>query len=405
MKNKTFLVNDDKTYSYDKLIDDLCSICEIPLVIKSNNIYEIFTYLLASIHHNLPITIIDSDLTDNELKKMKIEKISTIRSVNQKSIENKEIQNIFKYNNEWHLTIFTSGTTGEPKKIVHSLQSITRMVRIDEKRKDNVWGYAFNPTHIAGIQVFFQAVMNENMIINIFNKSKELILDLITNYNITNISATPTFYRMLLPSKNIFDSVIRVSSGGEKFDSVLKSKLIKIFPNAKINNIYASTEAGTLFASDGETFTVKNELKNYIKIENQELLIHKNLLGQSESLEFDDDYYKTGDIVEILDNESLTFRIISRKNEIINIGGYKVNIQEIEETINMHSNVIMSRVTARKNSVVGNILQAELVTNKNITEKEIIDFLRGKLQSFKVPRLYSFVESINTTRTGKIERK
>ena len=66
------------------------------------------------------------------------------------------------------LIMFTSGTTGVPKSIEHSMESLTRNIKIDTKFLNNVWGFAYNPTHMAGIQVFFQAFFNKNTIVKIF---------------------------------------------------------------------------------------------------------------------------------------------------------------------------------------------------------------------------------------------
>ena len=70
------------------------------------------------------------------------------------------------------ITIFTSGTTGQPKKVIHSVMTLTRTVRIAERYKDKIWAFAYNPTHMAGLQVFFQALSNCNTLINVFNASR-----------------------------------------------------------------------------------------------------------------------------------------------------------------------------------------------------------------------------------------
>lgn len=92
------------------------------------------------------------------------------------------------------ITIFTSGTTGQPKKVVHSVSSLTRAVRLGKKYKGQVWAYAYNPTHMAGLQVFFQALENQNTLVNVFNKQRVEVYEKIFKYHITHISATPTFY-------------------------------------------------------------------------------------------------------------------------------------------------------------------------------------------------------------------
>ena len=152
------------------------------------------------------------------------------------------------------ITIFTSGTTGQPKKVVHTVDTLTRSVRLGDKYKGQVWAYAYNPTHMAGLQVFFQAFENQNTLINVFNKQRADVYELIGKYQITHVSATPTFYRLLLPFEHAYESVIRVTLGGEKSEQHLYDSIMKIFPTAKINNVYASTEAGSLFAAKGDCF-------------------------------------------------------------------------------------------------------------------------------------------------------
>lgn len=112
--------------------------------------------------------------------------------------------------------------------------------------------------------------------------------------------------------------------GGEKSDKKLYDSIEKIFPNAKINNVYASTEAGTLFAAKGDCFQIPVAICDKFLIQEEELLIHKSLLGQSESFKFDGDYYHSGDLIEWVDETTGLFRFKSRKNELINVGAIRL---------------------------------------------------------------------------------
>ena len=60
-------------------------------------------------------------------------------------------------NSRSKIDLFTSGTTGKPRKISHTVQSLSRSVRVSDAHSDDVWGFAYHPSHIAGLQVFFQA--------------------------------------------------------------------------------------------------------------------------------------------------------------------------------------------------------------------------------------------------------
>lgn len=256
---------------------------------------------------------------------------------------------------------------------------------------------------MAGIQVFFQALLNGNSIIRLFGLDTKDIYTEITNNGITHISATPTFYRLLLPCNETFPSVERITSGGEKFNEKTFKQLNQVFPNAKITNVYASTEAGTLFASQNDIFSVRPEYESLINIENNELLIHSSLMGSTETNV--DEWYNTGDVIEIVSQNPLKFRFVNRKSEMINVGGYKVNPLEVEEAILTLSGINNVRVYSKQNSVLGNIICCEVVANSNqITESSIRTFLQSKIQEFKIPRIIRFVEELSTTRTGKLKR-
>ena len=258
---------------------------------------------------------------------------------------------------------------------------------------------------MAGLQVFFQTLLNQNPMIRLFGLDKVSIIREIKLNGITNISATPTFYRLLLPPEDICPSVLRITSGGEKFDGHALSLLQGMFPNARITNVYASTEAGTLFAAKGNEFILKEAMKHLVKVENNELFLHKSLMGESSNLKIESDWYATGDLIAVTNLDPFTFCFVSRKNEMINVGGYKVNPIEVEETVRLCAGVLDVSVYAKKNSILGNIVCCEIVReSEDVTELSIREFLRNKLQEFKIPRFMKFVDKLQTTRTGKISR-
>lgn len=410
MKNKLFYydLNVRTEYTYSGLFYFLNSSTEICKIIHSIDYFEIFRNIILSLIYDIPVTLIDHDLSQKEISNFGINyhEINDIIKLDQKiAVDINNLLPLIYSNKNWQITLFTSGTTGMPKKISHSFTALTRAVRTGGNKSNDIWGLAYNPTHMAGLQVFFQALLNLNSIVRLFGFSRSDIYSLIEDYSITNISATPTFYRLILPYENKFNSVKYITSGGEKFDHKLSEDIALIFPAAKLLNIYASTEAGTIFASVNDLFILKNEYCAFVKIDDLELCIHQDLLGKSDSLIFEDGWYRTGDLVEIIKSEPLTFRIISRKNELINVGGYKVNPTEVELSLNSHPGVALSRVYARKNSVTGNIVIAEVKKKEPMLEEKALRlFLSERLQSFKIPRIINFVESIDTTYTGKLKR-
>lgn len=307
---------------------------------------------------------------------------------------------------ESKLVLSTSGTTGQPKTIIHELDSLIRRVRVSPKHQEDVWGLAYNPTHMAGLQVFFQSLFNKNSLIRLFGLSRNQIHDSISKYNITHISATPTYFRMLLDRNKSFESVKRITSGGEGCDLSLVESLKEMFPNAEFRNIYASTEAGSLFESNSDVFEVKEKFLDMIKIENGELLIHEDLLAKSMKTNSDSDFwYSTGDLVEIVDDKAFKFKFIGRKNEMINVGGYKVNPEKVETVINKVKGVNGSRVYSKENKLIGKIVCADVeLSDPKVTEKQIRKVLQAGLQYYEIPRFYNFVKEIKKTKTGKLKR-
>lgn len=393
--------------SYDELLADINQSNSIKTYCKCNSFYEIFLHLIASLVSGSEIVLLDSDFTDDEV--IKLVGDSSLLSNSTLVVDNLTIDNfyqkIYAGASTWRISLFTSGTTGLPKKVTHTFQSLTRFLKVSAKHKESVWGFAYNPTHIAGLQVFFQALMNQNTIVRLFGLDREQLFSEIENNQITNISATPTFYRLLLPAKGSYISLLRITSGGEKFDEHTVSQLTSMFPNARITNVYASTEAGTLFASSGNDFTIKSEFRHLIKTVDNELFLHHSLMGDSSSIVLVDGWYPTGDLITVVSEEPFIFNFTSRKNEMINVGGYKVNPSEVEDAIRLYSGVKDVCVYSKANRILGNIVCCDIVTTgETLSEKQIREFLQEKLQEFKIPRLMKFVKKLQTTRTGKLSR-
>ena len=397
---------DDKAYLYNDLLNAISGSGDYCPLFKSKELFPYFANLVKALAASMPLTLIDSDINVSEIDGVNEEDINVKKIFEAKTYSSMDDVVAALQQSQSEITIFTSGTTGQPKKVVHSISTLTRAVRLGERYAGQIWAYAYNPTHMAGLQVFFQAFENQNTLVNVFGKSREEVYQQIADKQITHISATPTFYRLLLPFEQAYESVIRVTLGGEKSDQHLYDSIMKIFPNAKINNVYASTEAGSLFAAKGDCFQIPEAIKDKFKVVDDELLIHKSLLGSSDSFKFTDDYYHSGDLIEWVDEAQGLFRFKSRKNELINVGGYKVNPGEVEVTIQDIEGVRQAMVYGKANSILGNVLCADVVLEPGftLTELDIKKVLGSQLQDFKVPRRIKFVEEISLTRTGKMKR-
>lgn len=382
--------------SYEELLKKITSSGFVFTSSAISNTSDFFVNLIKSIVHNKDITLVDPLHPDNSTD----EKIS-IGDIDISSLG--VLREKIKGSTS-KITVFTSGTTGQPKKVTHNLSNLLRQVRVHEKHKASVWAFAYNPTHMAGLQVLFQALCNFNTLVDVFGQSKSSILSALKDNYITHISATPTFYRLLLPIENPMTNVKSVSLGGEKSDEKLINSLTDSFPNARIFNIYASTEAGTLFSAHGVHFIIKEDMRHLIKVVDNELCIHNSLTGNYSEQE-KSEWYQTGDVIEWVDEKKLIFKFASRKNEMINVGGNKVNPHDIESKLMQITGIDQCYVYGKPNSLLGNMIYADIVlSDQEVTEVQIKKELRESCESFEIPRKIQIVDNLQTTRTGKLKR-
>lgn len=214
-----FLYNGEQSYSYADLLKAVCMDDYVPLL-KTHDLFKYFSNLIKALVNNKPLVLLDSDLSLSELGGINEEKINVIEKLRtQKFSSMDEVVKALQQSAS-EITIFTSGTIGQPKKVIHSVQGLTRSVRCAERYQWQVWAYAYNPTHMAGLQVFFQAFENQNTLVNVFGLARNEVYSLIEKYSVTHISATPTFYRLLLPFEKEYSSVQRITFGGRKVTGI-----------------------------------------------------------------------------------------------------------------------------------------------------------------------------------------
>jgi acyl-CoA synthetase (AMP-forming)/AMP-acid ligase II len=411
---KNIFLNDSRgltIITWDDLIKDIRDTTVFNPLCTSSNYYTIFKSFIISMLIGEEIVLLDSELHHTEISSLtegagipgsELE----ITKKNLKRIKNREslLKSLKDTSTNWQVTIFTSGTTGKPKRVSHRFDTIARNVIYSEKFSTAVWGFAYNPTHMAGIQVFLQALLNGSTIVRLSGLDPNTVAKELCESGITHISATPTFYRQLHAAKKAFPLITRVTTGGERLDQSMIQSLRELFPNARVRNIYALTETGSLFSSDNDLFTVKAEYANFVRLVNDELHIHRELLGKSMAQTHE--WYSTGDIVEIVHASPLTIRFLTRKSDMINVGGDKVNPDEVADAIRQIIGVRDVRVFSRPSSVIGNIVCCEIErSDPELSESTIRIALRDSLQEFKIPRIIIFVDKLVIGRTGKLSKK
>ena len=310
----------------------------------------------------------------------------------------------------------TSGTTRSPKLIHHTLATLTRTVkRKKQLRTGYIWGLFYDPCRFAGLQVVLQALLSSSKLVLTEQADYDDQLSVMIQHQVNALSATPTMWRKLLMDGRVVQlPLCQITIGGEVTDQTIIDGLKKIFPAARVTHIYASTETGTAFSvSDGRAGFPAAWLNNAnhnpaMRVDdNQILRIKPTVLptGAEISNRLDaDGYLVTEDLVSV-NTERVYF--MGRASGAINVGGNKVNPEEVEVYLRRIECVIDARVFARSNSIMGQLVVAEVVANetdRKLLRRKIMQKCREDLKSWQVPALITFVQELNVISTGKKER-
>jgi acyl-coenzyme A synthetase/AMP-(fatty) acid ligase len=324
---------------------------------------------------------------------------------------------------EWIL--LTSGTTGVPKLVVHSFESLAgALPRHPSSIKPLVWSTFYDIRRYGGLQIYLRAVLSGcPLVLSSAAESTHDFLARAAAAGVTHISGTPSHWRRALMSGDaslIAPEYVRLS--GEVADQTVLDNLRAAYPNSRIAHAFASTEAGVAFdVNDGlagfpSDFVTGARGSIEMKVQDGTLWIRSGrtaarYLGAPLALAAADGYVDTGDMVE-LQADRYYFR--GRKGGIINVGGLKVYPEEVESVLNADPRVRMSRVLGRRNPITGAIIIAEVVLANSdragdpaivdSVKSDLLGACRRTLAAHKVPALLRFVPTLELTAAGKLVR-
>jgi acyl-CoA synthetase (AMP-forming)/AMP-acid ligase II len=325
---------------------------------------------------------------------------------------------------EWLL--LTSGTTGVPKLVVHSLASLTAAIAPRTQSEPVVWGTFYDIRRYGGLQIFLRAIRGgASLVLSCAGETVGDHLLRLARHGVTHLSGTPSHWRRALMSPHIGKISPRyVRLSGEIADQAILDGLRAAFPDAAIGHAYASTEAGVGFAVDDgaagfpatylEGIGVGNGVE--LKVIDGSLRVRSpgtasRYAGAGRISLFDSDgFVDTGDMVERRGDRCY---FIGRKGGIINIGGLKVHPEEVEAVINRHPQVRMSLVRSKRSPVTGAVAIADVVLKSACADArgesdikdEILRLCRGALARHKVPAAISIVPTLAVAATGKLARR
>jgi acyl-CoA synthetase (AMP-forming)/AMP-acid ligase II len=327
---------------------------------------------------------------------------------------------------EW--VILTSGTTGAPKLLVHSLSSLADAIKPENTGDDGsqvVWATFYDIRRYGGLQIFLRAMFSSGSLV-LSGADEELgdFLIRLGTHRVTKISGTPSHWRRVLMSPFAHEIAPRyVRLSGEIADQAILDNLRCFYPQARIDHAYASTEAGVAFeVTDGlEGFPaniVGASGAVELKIDDGSLRIRSPRVAgaylNKEHLPVADieGFVDTGDMVQLRGER---YHFLGRRSGVINVGGLKVHPEEVEAVINHHPKVHVSLVRPKKNPIMGSIVVADVVLKEDldsidescqrtVLKREILEICRERLAKYKVPATIHFVQSLNISATGKLIR-
>ena len=324
---------------------------------------------------------------------------------------------------EWIL--LTSGTTGTPKLVQHTLQSLGGALPQTSSAAQIIWSTFYDIRRYGGLQIYLRAVLSRSpLVLSSAGESTHDFLARAGAAGVTHISGTPSHWRRVLMSG---DAALLnphyVRSSGEVADQALLDNLRAAYPQARIAHAFASTEAGVAFdVNDGragfpQAFLDAPSGAIELKVLDHTLRIRSGrnaarYLGATPAvLVGDDGFVDTGDMVELVDGR---YYFRGRMGGVINVGGLKVYPEEVESVLNADPRVRMSLVRARRNPITGAVVVADVVLADpassgaadapDAVKNALLDACPRSLAAHKVPAMLRFVPALEVTAAGKLVR-
>jgi acyl-CoA synthetase (AMP-forming)/AMP-acid ligase II len=308
---------------------------------------------------------------------------------------------------EAQISLLTSGTTGEPKIVEHTWESLFTMAKVKRAKPTN-WLL----TYQAGTYAWFQMVtlwlfLPDQSLTVPADRTPLALVEAAQRGGVTAISATPTFWRILLLQSSPEDlrqlSLRQITLGGEAVDQAVLDRLQTLFPHAVVTHIYATTEVGAaIVVRDGqEGFPAgwlcgENPLDEAAAV--PQLQIRDGLLWIRSPYATQADWINTGDVCEVRGNRVI---ILGRaESTFINVGGAKVPAHEVERVLRTHPAVLWCRVTRRKAPFVGELVAADVVFKspaEGVSQAELTGFCAKHLAEHMVPRIWNLLDHIPAT--------
>ena len=379
-----------------------------------------------------PFCVIGFDKMDTDIQKVSLKDFNQLPDV----LETIDVS----FPNEDAIAdiLFTTGTTGAPKGVPLTFKNEAAAARninayIGNMAED-VELLALPISHSFGLGRVRCCLINGQTIILLgsFVNTKKLFRT-IEEEGVAGFTMVPASWKFL--QKMSGDKLAEyahqlkyIEMGSAYFSPEDKRHLAELLPNTRVTMHYGLTEASRSafmeFHVDEANIATVGKASPYTDI--QVFDEKGNMLPQGQEGEicikgehvtngylnipaddifYGDGYFRTGDSGTINEDGYITLK--SRIKELINVGGKKVAPTEVDEQILKIPGVADCACVASKDpeGVLGEVVKAFIVRgSEDLTFEQISEQLIGKLEAYKIPAQYEWIDAIPKTANGKIQR-
>ncbi|MBQ7460659.1 MAG: acyl--CoA ligase [Bacteroidaceae bacterium] len=333
-------------------------------------------------------------------------------------------------NGKWSDVLYTTGTTGDAKGVMISEEAWTANAEnlIDRLgfTSDLLFIVCGPLNHLGSLSKIYPTLMSGATLYII-----ESLKDLNAFFSIFSLPF-PKFATFLVPSSirvllqvakkeliAVSDKIDFIETGAAPISRHDMEQLCKVLPHSRLYNTYASTETGIVCSYEFSKYGCEPGLvglpmkHSSVRIGDDGRVICSGktiMSGYVNAPEATAQVLREGEVftsdIGSLDDKGM-LRLQGRRDDVINVGGYKVNPSEVEEAAGACEGIKDCICIPAPHVVLGTVPKLLYVpkTGQTIKPKDIADFLKGRIESYKIPLLYEAVDAIKRTYNGKLDRK
>ncbi|MEZ0053263.1 acyl-CoA synthetase (AMP-forming)/AMP-acid ligase II [Mycobacterium sp. MAA66] len=325
--------------------------------------------------------------------------------------------------------LFTSGSTGVPKAVVHTHRSITAAVHGTiagrSVRAGGVYLLPFPMCHIAGYNMLVQHA-TASTVLPVATFRPDAFAAAVNAHGVTSCSLAPTMLHSLLAYLDDtgvdLPSLRDIAYGSSAIPAGLLRRALDRL-DVGFHQGYGMTETGgnvTFLGPDehragaaGDTAALATAGRPHDDVEirigaNGEILVRGTQVAAGywpDRPATEDGWLHTGDVGRIDDAGRLL--VFDRLKDIIITGGENVSSREVEDVLSTHPLVDQVAVVGVPDDYWGEAICAVVVPRAGAQPdaEELIGYVRARLTAFKRPRHVLFTDALPLTTNGKIAKQ